>query len=115
MERMLSVMSTEVVHKVSAHRYLINTDGKEAGYLEYEDTADKRLFTHTVVDPSFRGQGLASILVREGIADTIATTNLNIVSACSYVTQWIDLHPTFIDETRSGGIDPELGHSCRIV
>lgn len=108
-------MSTEVVHNVQAHRYLISSDGKQAGFLEYEDNDSSRLFTHTVVDPAFRGEGLASILVREGIADTVATTKLNIVSACSYVTKWIEMHPTFIDEARSGGIDPELGHSCRIV
>jgi uncharacterized protein len=108
-------MSTEVVHQPSTHRYLISSDGKHAGFLEYEDTEVNRLFTHTVVDPAFRGEGLASILVREGITDTVATTKLNIVSACSYVTKWIEMHPDFIEEKRSGGIDPELGNSCRIV
>jgi hypothetical protein len=53
--------------------------------------------------------------VRAGIADTVANTELKVVSACSYVTKWIEMHPGFIEETRSGGIDPELGNSCRIV
>lgn len=108
-------MSTEVVHNVENHRYLISSDGDPAGYLEYEDQGENRLFTHTVVDSAFRGQGLASILVRAGIADTVAGTDKKVVSACSYVTQWLSLHPDFVEESRSGGIDPELGNSCRIV
>ena len=108
-------MSTEVTHKPSAHRYLITSGDDQAGFLEYEDQGELRLFTHTFVDPAFRGEGLASILVRAGIADTVANTNLKVVSACSYVTKWIDMHPDFIEETRSGGIDPELGNSCRVV
>jgi len=108
-------MSTEVVHDPAKHRYLISSEGKQAGFLEYEDQGERRLFTHTVVDPSFRGQGLASILVRAGIADTVSGTDKQVVSACSYVTKWLELHPTFVDESRSGGIDPELGSSCRIV
>jgi predicted GNAT family acetyltransferase len=108
-------MSTEVTHKPSVRRYLISSDGTQAGFLEYEDQDEHRLFTHTVVDPAFRGEGLASILVRAGIADTVANTELKVVSACSYVTKWIEMHPGFIEETRSGGIDPELGNSCRIV
>lgn len=108
-------MSSEVVHSPANHRYLIFAEGEEAGFLEYEDRGDQRLFTHTVVDPAFRGGGLASILVRQGLTDTLTTTQQDIVSACSYVTKWIELHPAFIDETRSGGIDPELGNSCRII
>ena len=108
-------MTAEVVHKIDAHRYVISEDGVEAGYLEYEDRAAERLFTHTVVDPAFRGAGLASILVREGLKDTVATTQQGIVSACSYVTKWLELHPTFLDDSRAATIDPELGNSCRIV
>lgn len=108
-------MSTEVVHQPSIHRYLISSDGAQAGFLEYEDQGEQRLFTHTVVEPALRGEGLASILVRAGIADTVALTDLKVVSACSYVTKWIEMHPSFIEETRSGGIDPQLGNSCRIV
>lgn len=108
-------MASEVVHKIDAHRYVISEDGAEAGYLEYEDRGADRLFTHTVVDPAFRGGGLASILVREGLKDTVSTTDQGIVSACSYVTKWLELHPNFLDESRAASIDPELGNSCRIV
>lgn len=107
-------MSTEVIHEIDKHRYVIFEGSVEAGYLEYEDRETNRLFTHTLVYPAFRGGGIASILVRQGLADTVTTSDQNIVSGCSYVTTWLDRHPDFLEETRAS-IDPELGYSCRIV
>jgi hypothetical protein len=58
---------------------------------------------------------LGAVLVRNAIDDVLATSTARITSGCWYVTEWIDKHPSYITDARSGGIDAETGNTCRIV
>ena len=108
-------MQTEVVHEKDNARYVILVDGAEGGELTYDERGDELLFTHTFVDPTHRGLGLGSILVRAAIDDVVATSDARITSGCWYVTEWLAKHPNYVADARSGGIDAETGHTCRIV
>jgi predicted GNAT family acetyltransferase len=108
-------MQTEVVHEKDNARYVILVDGVEGGELTYSARGDELLFTHTYVNPVHRGLGLGAVLVRNAIDDVLATSKARITSGCWYVTEWIDKHPSYITDARSGGIDAETGNTCRIV
>ncbi|OMH35065.1 GNAT family N-acetyltransferase [Tersicoccus sp. Bi-70] len=51
----------------------------------------ERIFFHTTVDEDHAGQGLASTLVRQAVADT-ARAGIGIVAVCPYVTSWLSKH-----------------------
>jgi predicted GNAT family acetyltransferase len=108
-------MQTEVVHEKDNARYVILVDGVEGGELTYSARGDELLFTHTYVNPVHRGLGLGAVLVRNAIDDVLATSTARVTSGCWYVTEWIDKHPSYITDARSGGIDAETGNTCRIV
>ena len=108
-------MTTEVIHEPAAHRYVILIDGAEAGEASYVTRGDELMITHTFIDPSHRNEGLGSVLVRSTIDDVIATSAQRVTSGCSYVTAWLNAHPGYVEVARSGGIDAELGNTCRIV
>lgn len=108
-------MTTEVVHEPAASRYVLLVDGEEAGVAHYSVREDEILITGTAIDPARQGGGLGQLMVRAVIDDIIATTDKKITSACWFVTKWLDLHPDYVDKARSGGVDAELGHTCRII
>ena len=108
-------MSTEVVHQPSKSRYVIMIDDKEVGVANYLSRENDIMITGTFIDPAHRNEGLGAILVRQTIDDIIATTTKKVTSGCWFVTQWLDLHPNYVDTARSGGVDAELGNTCRIV
>lgn len=109
-------MSTEVVHEPSNHRYVILENEEAVGEARYDIRGgDELMITGTFINPEHRNSGLAQILVRRTIDDVIATTDYRVTSGCWYVTKWLDLHPNYVEKARSGGVDAELGYTCRIV
>ncbi len=63
-------------------RYQILVGGEPAGHTEYRDDGAHRLFPHTVIDPAYRGQGLAGRLIRQALDATRADFTA--------VTSWLD-------------------------
>jgi len=72
-------------------RYEITSDGDLAGFAEIERRPGLILFTHTEVDPAFRGQGLASKLAKAALADAV-TTGDTIVPYCPYIAKYLRTH-----------------------
>ncbi len=54
-----------------------------------DDTVD---ITHTVVDKSLRGQGIADKLVR-ALVEKAKSENKKVIPSCSYAVSWFELHP----------------------
>lgn len=108
-------MSTEVVHQPGQSRYVILGDEKEVGVARYVSREGDIMITGTFIDPAHRNEGLGAVLVRCTIDDIIATTEKKVTSGCWFVTQWLDLHPNYVEKARSGGVDAELGNTCRII
>ncbi|WEG09121.1 N-acetyltransferase [Microbacterium horticulturae] len=70
-------------------RYTIAVDGELAGYTEIQPDGEGRLrMPHTVIIPSFRGQGLAGALVAGALAD-IAARGETVVPLCPVVRKYL--------------------------
>ena len=73
-------------------RYEIHLDDVLAGYTDFEPDARGRLrFPHTVIDPAFRGRGLATVLVEEAMADA-AKRGETVVPVCPVVAEYVRSH-----------------------
>jgi hypothetical protein len=88
-----------VAHVPDASRYELRLDERVVGVAEYTQEGDVRSFTHTVVEPQHRGQGLAAELVEFALRDT-AEAELEALPYCWYVrdhiaanTQYLELVP----------------------
>jgi uncharacterized protein len=78
--------------------YTIAVEGKTVGHADYADRGEQRVFYHTVVDPEFRGRGVATILVEEALTAT-RDEGKRIVPVCSMVESVLKKHPEFDDIT----------------
>jgi uncharacterized protein len=64
---------------------------------------------HTYVDPSLRGQGVASTLMQE-VMKNIQNQHLKVVATCPYAVVWLKKHKeyqSFIDEEAQTKLAPE--------
>ncbi|MCV7054696.1 GNAT family N-acetyltransferase [Mycolicibacterium gilvum] len=85
---------TEVTQE--SDRFSISVDGKKAGFTEFVDHENQRIFPHTEIDDEFGGRGLATILVR-GALDATRDAGLRVVPVCSMVAGFIDKNPEYKD------------------
>ncbi|WCO66062.1 GNAT family N-acetyltransferase [Iamia majanohamensis] len=79
-----------------ADRYEVHVDGALAGYADRHVADGTMVLPHTVVDPRFRGRGLAARLVRRALDDARAR-DLAVAPACSYVADFLAHHPDDLD------------------
>lgn len=75
----------------AASRYEATSDGALAGFAEVKREQGEILFTHTEVDPAFSGQGIASTLAAESLADA-AKTGDTIVPQCGFIEKYLRTH-----------------------
>ncbi|WP_416446088.1 bifunctional pirin family protein/GNAT family N-acetyltransferase [Leucobacter sp. HNU] len=87
-----------VVHQPEQRRYAVTVGGELAGFTEYlpRDAGQRLLFVHTETFPQFAGQGLASRLVSEALAE-VRGSGKRIVPLCPYVAAWLRKHPEYDD------------------
>ena len=84
------------------HRYEIFVDGRPAGFAAYVDRpggeggGQRRVFTHTEVDPAFEGQGLGGVLVKAALTD-VRASGRRVVPVCPFVAAYLKRHPEFED------------------
>lgn len=81
---------------VSAHAYVIESDGQRAGKAEYRTIDGRRVFTHTEVDDQFSGLGLATKLVRYALED-MRQRDVHVVPLCPFFAAYIRRHPDYED------------------
>jgi len=77
-------------------RYEAFVDGEIAGHTEYYPHGEYVIFPHTVVDPEFGGQGVASTLIKEALDDMRVQGKL-IDPQCPFVRAFIDKHAEYAD------------------
>lgn len=80
----------------SEHRYEARVDGELAGFAEYRSHDDVVVFTHTVVQDAYEGQGVGSSLVRAAL-DDVRRHGAEVEARCTFVKGWIERHPDFQD------------------
>lgn len=90
-------------------RYEIRVGDSRAGFTEFVDSGDQRIFFHTEIDDQFSGRGLASTLIRAALEDTTAHAK-RIVPICPFVAGFIEKHHDF-----DAHVDPVTPEAQRTV
>jgi hypothetical protein len=89
-------MATEVRNNAERNRYELIVDDEVVGVADYRDEGDVRVFPHTQIKASLRGQGLGAQMVRGALEDTRSTGH-RVVPACWFVAEFIDANPEYRD------------------
>ena len=83
--------------------WLENENGATIAFVDFPEFEPGKVeVTHTVVDPSLRGQGVAGKLM-EALAKKLAADGRKATLTCSYAVRWFAKHP----ELEYLLIDPE--------
>src|SRR6185312_13620624 len=61
-----------VVDRPSNGYYELLVDGQQAGLLVYEVIGSHLSITHAVIEPTYRGRGLSSVLIGQALDDIAA-------------------------------------------
>lgn len=77
-------------------RYEATVDGGLAGWLEYTETPEMLVLTHTEVLPRFEGRGVGGTLTRYAL-DDVRCRGLRALAVCPFVLAWIQRHPAYAD------------------
>ena len=77
-------------------RYEIKLGDADAGFVEYFDEGEHRVFLHTEIDPDFGGRGLAGILVRAAL-DDVRAQGRRIVNFCPYIKVFVQKNDDWND------------------
>ena len=65
---------------------------QKVGYCQYEEKDGNWVITHTVVDESHQGEGLAAKLLDE-VCDAARSEGVKIIPVCSYAVKAFDKFP----------------------
>lgn len=72
--------------------YAEDKKGKTLAEIDFpDDGMDAAIITHTYVDNSLRGQGIASDLVQMAV-DTITRSGKKVRASCPYAVKWLEKH-----------------------
>lgn len=91
-------MSTTVSRESSPDRFEIAVEEGVAGFAQFLDRDDRRIFFHTEIAEEFGGRGLAGQVVEEAVTATRAEGR-TVVPVCPYVKRWLTKHPEHADIT----------------
>jgi predicted GNAT family acetyltransferase len=79
------------------HRYNALVAGAEvSGFVDYQETSDLVVLTHTEVDQSFEGRGVGSALARAAL-DDVRERELKALVICPFILTWLRRHPEYVD------------------
>jgi uncharacterized protein len=89
-------MATDVRDNPELSRYELFLDGAMVGVADYRIEGATVVFPHTEVDPLYRGQGLAAVLVRTAL-DHVRASGRTVVPQCWYVAEFMASNPAYRD------------------
>jgi len=85
-------MDIEVKHQPGNHKFAAQLEGAQEAKLEYEkQTGDVIDLKYTFVPEEFRGEGIASELVKQSL-DIAREEDLKIVPSCPFVQNYVEEH-----------------------
>jgi predicted GNAT family acetyltransferase len=90
-------MEQPAVERVE-NRYEIRFGGELAGFTEFRDHGDQRVFFHTEIAEVFQGKGLSSVLIEHALTRT-REDGKRIVPVCPAVAGYLAKHDGFADVT----------------
>ena len=77
-------------------RFEISVDGVVAGFAQFVEDGDQRIFFHTEIGEEFGGQGLAGKVVQQAL-ETTRADGKRIVPVCPYVAKFVTKSDEFTD------------------
>ncbi|WP_198169250.1 GNAT family N-acetyltransferase [Herbidospora daliensis] len=93
-------MSTEmnVLKNGDSESYDAVVGGQVVGMIVYHpQRGDRRVtFSHTIIQPEYRGQGIATRLVKHAL-DDLRAQGLKLTNYCTFVADYIADHPEYRD------------------
>jgi predicted GNAT family acetyltransferase len=84
----------ELLNNEATRRWEVRQGDEVIAYAEYRATADRMIFTHTVVRPEFEGRGIGSRLARTALDDAVAR-GLRITPYCPFIRAYLRRHPDY--------------------
>lgn len=78
------------------------------GTIVYEQRDGRMIIRHTMVDPEYRGQGIASALAQFTL-DDLAASGKTLTNYCGFIADYIDRNPRYaklIDTGKPGRAHP---------
>ncbi|MCX2731073.1 GNAT family N-acetyltransferase [Saccharopolyspora sp. NFXS83] len=85
-----------VARSTDRDRYDVTAAGSLAGFTEFVDQGEQRIFFHTEIGEEFGGRGLGGTLVGRALADT-REAGLRVVPVCPFVAKYLKNHHEFDD------------------
>ncbi len=76
--------------------YATDAAGRTVAEVTFPTRGGVATINHTFVDPSLRGQGVASELVRLA-ADKIRADGHRVAASCTYAMAWLRRHPEYTE------------------
>jgi predicted GNAT family acetyltransferase len=96
---MASTTPSVMVRKATERsRFEAVIDGDVAGFADISEDADSVVFPHVEVRSKWRGQGIASTLVRQAFDDVIASGK-TITPLCPFARGFVERHPEYAEHT----------------
>jgi predicted GNAT family acetyltransferase len=92
-------MSTNVTvsNRPDRQRYeAVVEDATLAGFVEYQETNELVVLTHTEVYTAYEGRGIGSSLARNAL-DDIRDRELKALVLCPFILGWLRGHPEYRD------------------
>ena len=83
-------------------------DGRVVGTIVYELRDNRMIIRHTMVDPQFRGTGIAKALAKQAL-DDLAASGRTLTNYCGFIADYIERNPGYaslIDPGRPGRAHP---------
>jgi predicted GNAT family acetyltransferase len=102
-------MEPSVANAPQRRRFEITVGGASAGFTEYVEHGDQRIFHHTEIDERFAGLGLGGVLANGALTATRAD-QLRIVAVCPFIAKYLTKHDEFDDI-----VDPVTPEALRAV
>lgn len=87
----------ELRHNPEQNRYELRFGDEVAGVADYVLGDGVISFTHTKIDASYEGRGLAGQLVKYALDDVRAADQHKVLAVCPYVERWIQRHEGYRD------------------
>lgn len=97
-------MGISVVDNAERQRFEALVDGELAGFADYRPGDGVLAFTHTEVDPAYRGKGVGAVLVGTAL-DQVRTDGHRVLPLCSFVADYVSHHPEYADLVARAGDD----------
>jgi predicted GNAT family acetyltransferase len=92
----MDAVSATVVHVPQTRRYELRDGDEVIGAAHYRRRPGQIVFTHTVVDDAYGGQGLGAVLARAALTD-VRDSALRIVPVCPFIAAYLRRHHEFDD------------------